>query len=172
MVIYAHLKCTWAKGEKEDTLNHLRDFSAKLSRDIQSRATIRAAGESEVHSKLEELSRLLARCYFKLGEWQFAVTEEWDSVRLVTYAAKHFLSKFAQRNIKDILQSYSLATHYDPGWYKAWHTWEMANYDVVGFLENQQYSRARDVPAEDLTVHIVSAVDGKLVCTRCMPPII
>ncbi|OJT05171.1 Phosphatidylinositol 3-kinase tor1 [Trametes pubescens] len=160
MVIYAHLKCTWAKGEKEDTLNHLRDFSAKLSRDIQSRATIRAAGESEVHSKLEELSRLLARGYFKLGEWQFAVTEEWDSVRLVTYAAKHFLSKFAQRNIKDILQSYSLATHYDPGWYKAWHTWAMANYDVVGFLENQQYSRARDVPAEDLTVHIVSAVDG------------
>ena len=81
MVIYAHLKCNWAKGEKEDTLNYLRDFSAKLARDIQSGTTPRA--QPVGNSKLEELSRLLARCYFKLGEWQFALKEEWDAVRYI-----------------------------------------------------------------------------------------
>ncbi len=72
----------------------------------------------------------------------------------------HILNKYVQRNIKDILQSYYLATHYDPGWYKAWHTWAMANFDVVGFLENQQYNRVGDVPGQDLTAHIVSSVTG------------
>ena len=81
MVIYAHLKCNWAKGEKEDTLNYLRDFSAKLARDIQSGTTPRA--QPVGNSKWEELSRLLARCYFKLGEWQFALKEEWDAVRYI-----------------------------------------------------------------------------------------
>ncbi|KAI0741336.1 atypical/PIKK/FRAP protein kinase [Daedaleopsis nitida] len=141
MVIYAHLKCNWAKGEKETTLSYLRDFSAKLARDIQSGTSARA--ESVANSKLEELSHLLARCYFKLGEWQFAVKEEWDA-----------------RNIKDILQSYYLATHYDSSWYKAWHTWALANFEVVGFLENQQYNKISDVPGNELAVHIVSAVTG------------
>ena len=78
MVIYAHLKCNWSKGEKEDTRSYLRDFSAKLARDIQNGATPRS--EPVGSSKLEELSRLLARCYFKQGEWQFALKEEWDAV--------------------------------------------------------------------------------------------
>ena len=78
MVIYAHLKCNWAKDDKEDTFSYLRDFSAKLARDIQHGTTPRA--EPVGSSKLEELSRLLARCYFKLGEWQFALKEEWDEV--------------------------------------------------------------------------------------------
>lgn len=78
MVIYAHMKCSWAKGEKEETLHYLREFSAKLALDIQSGTTVRA--EHVGNGKLEELSRLLARCYFKLGEWQFALKEEWDAV--------------------------------------------------------------------------------------------
>ena len=65
-----------------------------------------------------------------------------------------------QRNIKDILQSYYLATHYDSGWYKAWHTWALANFEVVGFLENQQYNKISEVPGNELAAHIVSAVTG------------
>ena len=78
MVIYAHLKCNWAKGDRRDTLAYLRDFSAKLARDIQSNTPART--EPSGTGKLAELSRLLARCYFKLGEWQFALKEEWDGV--------------------------------------------------------------------------------------------
>ncbi|KAI0330947.1 FAT-domain-containing protein [Cubamyces sp. BRFM 1775] len=143
MVIYAHLKCNWAKGEREETLHYLRNFSAKLAGDIQAGTSGRAVGEPAVNSKMEELSRLLARCYFKLGEWQFALKEEWDT-----------------RNITDILQSYYLATHYDPTWYKAWHTWALANFEVVGFLENQQYNKIGEVPGQELTAHIVSSVTG------------
>lgn len=64
-----------------------------------------------------------------------------------------------QRPIKEILHSYWLATHYDPKWYKAWHTWALANFEVVGYLESLTEDRS-DVPSNDLAVHIVQAVEG------------
>ncbi|KAH9940814.1 atypical/PIKK/FRAP protein kinase [Epithele typhae] len=138
MVIYAHLKCNWAKGDREETLNYLRDFSAKLAKDLQANSAAR--GDA---TKLEELSNLLARCYFKLGQWQAALKEEWEG-----------------RNMKDILQSYYLATHYDSSWYKAWHTWALANFEVVSHMEKQQYHKANEMPGQELALHIVSAVNG------------
>ena len=161
MVIYAHLKCRWAKGERDETLHYLRDFSEKLAQDIQAGTSGRGAGKPAVDSKLEGLSRLLARCYYKLGEWQFALKEEWETVSL-SYAlgCGRWLTHEAQRNMIDILLSYNLATHYDPEWYKAWHTWALANFEVVVFLENQQFNRISDVPGQELTAHIVSSVTG------------
>lgn len=70
----------WATGAREDSLNFLRQFSANLSRDLQAEA-----GEALSHSgvpkhKLSELSKLLARCYFKTGEWQIELEDNWGSV--------------------------------------------------------------------------------------------
>jgi serine/threonine-protein kinase mTOR len=66
-----------------------------------------------------------------------------------------------QRPIKEILHSYWLATHYDPTWYKAWHTWALANFEVVGYLESNTEDRT-DIPGDELAVHIVQAVEGRL----------
>ena len=66
-----------------------------------------------------------------------------------------------QRNIKDILQSYYLATHYDSGWYKAWHTWALANFAVVNEIEAHADHRLDEVP-HNLAVHAVAAVEGLL----------
>lgn len=65
-----------------------------------------------------------------------------------------------QRNIKDILHSYYLATFYDPTWYKAWHTWALANFEVVGFMESQNDYKTDDIPGAELAMHVVQAVDG------------
>lgn len=71
-----------------------------------------------------------------------------------------------QRNIKDILQSYYLATHYDSSWYKAWHTWALANFEVVAFLEDKQYHKMNDgKPGQELAAHIVSSVNGEFLFT-------
>lgn len=78
-VVYAQLKYMWASGAREDSLNFLRQFSASLARDLQEsgehpqRATVSKP-------KLDELSRLLARCYFKQGEWQVELKDDWGSV--------------------------------------------------------------------------------------------
>jgi FKBP12-rapamycin complex-associated protein len=69
----------WARGAQEETLNHLRVFTAKLAQDIQTetgdqhRPTVSKA-------KMGELTKLLARCYFKQGEWQATLKDRWTAV--------------------------------------------------------------------------------------------
>ena len=69
---------------------------------------------------------------------------------------------FFQRNIEDILHAYYLATHYDPGWYKAWHTWALANFEVIAFMESLADGKPNDVAGERLAAHVVQAVKGWL----------
>ncbi|EKM51709.1 uncharacterized protein PHACADRAFT_262011 [Phanerochaete carnosa HHB-10118-sp] len=139
-VVYAHLKFLWANGQHEESLRYLFKFTTSLARDLVPETE--RPSSSVQKSKLEDLSRLLARCYFKQGQWQVALHRDWD-----------------ERPIKEVLHSYWLATHYDSKWYKAWHTWALANFEVVGYLESLTEDRA-DIPGDDLAVHIVQAVEG------------
>ncbi|KAF9006075.1 phosphatidylinositol 3-kinase [Cyathus striatus] len=145
-VVYAQLKYMWATGAKEESLTFLRQFSTSLSRDLQQESNehVHRAGVSK--QKLAEVSKLLARCYFKLGDWQVQLSDDWTSRNVV----------------QDILHSYFLATYYDPSWYKAWHTWALANFEVIGHIENQSDTRVSDVPGELLAQHVVQAVEGYL----------
>ncbi|KAK2463572.1 hypothetical protein APHAL10511_004323 [Amanita phalloides] len=141
-VVYAQLKYMWAAGAKEDSLDFLRQFSTNLSGDLQQQdpnATLQRSGVSK--QKLSELSKLLARCYFKQGEWQVSLKDDWST-----------------RNVEDILHCYFLATHYDSTWYKAWHTWALANFEVIGHLESQ--AELKSVNKGGLAAHVVQAVEG------------
>ncbi|KAG6820409.1 hypothetical protein H0H93_000916 [Arthromyces matolae] len=141
-VVYAQLKFMWASGATQESLGFLRQFSASLSRDLAVET-----GDNPVHvdvpkRKLDELSKLLARCYFKTGQWQVELADNWG-----------------ERNVEDILHSYYLATHFDPTWYKAWHTWALANFEVVGYLEAQA-NTSLEGPGGGLIAHVVQAIDG------------
>jgi FKBP12-rapamycin complex-associated protein len=61
----------------------------------------------------------------------------------------------------EILECYLLATRYDGQWYKAWHTWALANFEVVNYLESHSEPRLGDVPSETLVPHTVQAVQGQ-----------
>lgn len=78
-VVYVQLKYIWAEGRREETLSYLRDFSATLARNVQ--PVVRDQGQSSPHDQaLEGLAKLLARCYFKTGEWQVALEDDWSKV--------------------------------------------------------------------------------------------
>lgn len=81
-VIYAHLKYLWATGAREETLTFLREFTGKLSGDLGLHADgdQTASTELAMSGNLPEYTRLLARCYYKLGEWQSALQDDWGSV--------------------------------------------------------------------------------------------
>lgn len=149
----------WAAGAKKESLDFLRQFTASLMRDLDSEPPDQQ-NNPVAKQKIEELTHLLARCCYKQGEWQMATKDEWSSVSTDTGIGHYFHSPNVQRNIKDILRSFVLATHYDSQWYKAWHTWALANFEVVNFLESQTENKLVDGPGNDLVVHVVQAVDG------------
>ena len=73
----------WAKGSKEESLTYLRNFAASLTRAVQAESSEQSHSDItklKIDQKLDELSRLLARCYLKQGEWQVALEEGWGSV--------------------------------------------------------------------------------------------
>ncbi|KAL9713509.1 phosphatidylinositol kinase- protein kinase tor1 [Leucoagaricus gongylophorus] len=146
-VVYAQLKYMWARPDsKEKTLEFLRTFSSQLAHDLQQETDDNAhqrIGNSASRSKLNELSKLLARCYLKQGQWQAQLSDSWSS-----------------RNTEDILHSYFLATHYDSQWYKAWHTWALANFEVISELESQVEGRVNDIPGDGIAAHVVQAIEG------------
>ncbi|POY71739.1 putative Non-specific serine/threonine protein kinase [Rhodotorula taiwanensis] len=143
-VIYAHLKYQWATGAKEETLAFLRDFTAKLSADLGIHPEGEMAANAEVvnSGRKAEYTRLLARCHYKLGEWQGAMQEDWGS-----------------DIIPDILRSYLLATSLDPTWYKAWHAWALANSEVVSHFAKSQGEQDPTKP-QAYSVHLVPAVQA------------
>ncbi|EJD07323.1 atypical/PIKK/FRAP protein kinase [Fomitiporia mediterranea MF3/22] len=142
-VVYAQLKFMWANDAKEESYRYLQTFTSSLAHDLSEAATAVAGRPTVPKRKLEDMSKLLARCYYKQGQWQHALRK----------------NVWSEDNIKDILQAYYFATHYDTTWYKAWHTWALANFEVVGYLENRT-DRADALPGTNLAIHVVQAVQG------------
>ena len=81
-VVYAQLKFKWASGARDDSLNFLRQFSDNLARDLQSESRKRTGVSKH---KLHGISGLLARCYFKQGEWQVELKDDWGSVSNIAF---------------------------------------------------------------------------------------
>jgi len=80
-VVYAQLKFMWATGAKEESLGFLRHFSTSLARDIAQETSAQSQRSSVSKEKIEELSKLVARCFYKQGEWQCDIKPDWNSVR-------------------------------------------------------------------------------------------
>lgn len=69
----------WASGAQEDSLGFLVKFTTSLSKDLQPESVDPYNASSTKH-KFDDLSKLLARCFFKQGQWQVAMYEDWSEV--------------------------------------------------------------------------------------------
>jgi FKBP12-rapamycin complex-associated protein len=177
-VRYAVLKYQWAAGKQEPALDALRVFTAELADRldaVQLAAQGAMNGAGDVHSinggvstmslngfnpnspggaaaspamsnkAVAEHTILLARCCLKQGEWQVAQKKgDWH-----------------HDHVHEVLSSYRAATHFNPTWYKAWHAWALANFELVQALGHRP-ERDRDlvVPPNVLIDHVVPAVRG------------
>lgn len=89
----------------------------------------------------QSLLQLLARCYLKIGEWKNVLKEDNSQHGVV---------------LPETLQSYFAATQYDRVWYKAWHAWAFANFEVVSYHEKIE----DNIPVNILIQHVVPSVHG------------
>jgi len=79
-VVYAQLKYMWASGAQDESLSFLRQFSASLAGDVLRETNVQTQRPGVTKQKIAELSKLVARCYFKQGEWQVALKDDWGAV--------------------------------------------------------------------------------------------
>ncbi|CAO3668466.1 unnamed protein product [Umbelopsis vinacea] len=154
-VVYAHLKHMWASASqassdeqanqiRSHTLNVLREFTVQKTQDLglnpDEMAVSLPIDPSRISEDVAEYTNLLARCYLKQGEWQRAQSDD-----------------LVEETFPDILRSLLLATRFDQNWYKAWHTWALANFEVINHYES---IHGETMPNNVVEQHIVPAVQG------------
>ncbi|KAJ3577200.1 hypothetical protein NPX13_g3370 [Xylaria arbuscula] len=173
-VVYAVLKYYWEYGQQpamrqtghaEKTLFCLRKFTADTVQRLEmARASMQSvpsgmevvgdysfhngadSGMSHVRSQKEfqDQAVLLAKCFLRQGEWQVTLNK----------------SDWQHESVQDILTSYSKATQYNPKWYKAWHAWALANFEIVQNLTSPG-DRKIPRPESNLVIsHVVPAITG------------
>lgn len=145
-VVYAQLKYEWARGNHEEALDKLMEFTNRMShllnlQDDDLIAQPLPSNRTDVSSTVKENTRLLARCFLKQGEWKVALRESWMTEGPDT-----------------ILGSYLLATHFDESWYKAWHNWALANFEFITLFDT---CSIQGVDTDRLIQHhVVPAIKG------------
>ncbi|XP_032242839.2 serine/threonine-protein kinase mTOR [Nematostella vectensis] len=115
-VTFAYMKHLWREGQKEEAFQHLHFF---VHTTLHQQA-LQSLSPNDDDNKREELLKLVARCYLKLGDWQSS------------------LQGFNENTIPQILLYYSAATENDKSCYKAWHSWAFMNFEAVLYYKNQQ----------------------------------
>lgn len=166
-VQYAVFKYMWSNGYREGALSGLRDLTVRLRDDCEHRfhaishpATNGINGTNGMltngmangshfaaapqapqkdSAQLNEWQKLLARCYLKQGDWLAQQPHEPDQ--------------------HEILQSYRQATRYNQDWYKAWHAWALANFEVVT-SQTSLGDRTVALPSSMVYDHVVPAIQG------------
>jgi FKBP12-rapamycin complex-associated protein len=172
-VNYAVLKYQWATGKQTQALEALKVFTTDMvdRLDAAQMAAQNMSGAGDTHSingtanglnngymapsmaaanamlspkAMADHTRLLARCCLKQGEWQVALKKgDWQ-----------------HDHVEDVLASYRAATHFYPGWYKAWHAWALANFEIVQALTSRPERDQAVVQPSSLIEHVVPAVRG------------
>ncbi len=159
-VMYAHLKYMWATGHQKEALTYLQDFTQTMSEDFDSPGggLVLAHGNKGMNgtangyhgnthlplAKTDEYTKLLAKCYLKLGDWQtFLQHGDWQ-----------------HDHVQSILASYAAATHFNRDSYKAWHSWALANFEVVTSITSQADREIAHVPMNIINDHVVPAIQG------------
>lgn len=168
-VTYARLKFNWASGQQQDALTSLKEFTSGLTDDLSKYNALAhaadhhgingvngitesnhadASGVRERIGDVAKFRKLLSKSYLRQGEWQTTLQRgDWRA-----------------ENVRDVLSAYSAATQYNRDSYKAWHSWALANFEVVTTIASQA---SRDgvpapVPAHIVTEHVIPAIRGFL----------
>lgn len=174
-VIYAVLKYEWEIGQQpghrtsgtaEKTLYCLRKFtndSANRLEVARAHLTTQTGNElaipqdytfhdfvdpsimsPQTQKALYDQTVLLAKCYLRQGEWLVTLNKDnWQDTHL-----------------EDVLDSYSQATKYNPRWYKAWHAWALANFEIVQRLSAKNEGHMSRADQAFIIDHVVPAVKG------------
>ncbi|KAG8568465.1 hypothetical protein GDO81_014010 [Engystomops pustulosus] len=114
-VTYAYMKYMWKSTRKIEAFQHMQKFVSNVQ--------IQAQHVADDPQHKQELQKLMARCFLKLGEWQLS------------------LQGINECTIPNVLEYYNAATEHDLNWYKAWHAWAVMNFEAVLHFKHQYQPR-------------------------------
>ncbi|XP_072283026.1 serine/threonine-protein kinase mTOR isoform X9 [Pyxicephalus adspersus] len=120
-VTYSYMKYMWKSTRKAPRATQIEAFQHMQK--FVSNVQLQAQHVADDPQHKQELQKLMARCYLKLGEWQLN------------------LQGINECTIPNVLEYYNAATEHDSTWYKAWHAWAVMNFEAVLHFKHQHQPR-------------------------------
>lgn len=147
-VIFNYLKLSWSMAEVGDDSDHTRGRTLNtLKLYIK-----RWVDERDVGAKAATTgNHFLASAYRQAGMWQEDCAESMDLER--------------ESMDIEVLASYRKATELHTGWFKAWSSWALTNYEVATRLEDSSDGEVSDDPK--VITHMARALEGFIQSIRC-----
>ena len=157
-VMYAQLKYRWALGPQPKTLQRLQTFTMDLSTRLEAfnnsngfstQSGFFSPGDSKTPTGLPKrdtkaMTKLLAKCYVKQGEWLTTLNNgNWNS-----------------EHVHEVIDAYTRATAYNSKWYKAWHSWALANFEVITAAMTQAKREDTSISDSAVVSYVVPAIKG------------
>ncbi|KAL8658559.1 MAG: hypothetical protein Q9202_007526 [Teloschistes flavicans] len=168
-IIYAMLKYQWVAlpDRHQLQIDKIKAFTTELAvqlsayeEQMRQFADARSPGRATMDQPLTELGTtptvkrshvdtaavktLLAKAHLKAGEWMI-ITKNGD---------------WSSNHVHDILETYQNATKYNKTWYKAWHAWALANFEVVTAITSQANRETVVLPQGIAMDHVIPAIQG------------
>ena len=161
-IMYAAIKYTWSIGDRQNSLRRLGGFTDSLTQQLNAymgsmKDTTNAgaggyllnagnpAGSPQQSSSTVSVRKLLAKCHVKQGEWLTELMSPGD---------------WSPENVQNIIGAYAQAKEYSHDWYKAWHAWAIANFDVAMSATGKARNDNVSIPASLIPNHVVPAIQG------------
>ncbi|XP_077105803.1 serine/threonine-protein kinase mTOR isoform X2 [Ranitomeya variabilis] len=116
-VTYSYMKYVWKKSRKAPRDKQMEAYQDLLR--FVNNMQIQAQRIIDDPQQSQEMQKLMARCFLKLGEWQVS------------------LQGINENTIPLVMQYVGAATEHDLKWYKAWHAWAVMNFEAVLYFRHQ-----------------------------------
>ena len=134
------VKHLWLVGERERAYESLSKLSRVLSRTLESMA----AATGNLGKDEEGIERITARCWRKLSDWKLLAYHqqkkeagESDASSTSSESSNWWGTELVDS--KSVLDTAMAATSFDKNWYRAWHSWAMANLEFSHGHEKRQH---------------------------------
>jgi FKBP12-rapamycin complex-associated protein len=149
-VVFNYLKLSWSMAESNDDDVDMRDrtlhtLHAYIERWVELRPA--HAGADGTGSRDYSFDHFLASCYRQAGLWQAACDTDGTMDM-------------------QILKSYKKATELHSGWFKAWSSWALMNYEVATRREDSSDGEVSNDP--EVITYMARALEGFIQSIRCV----
>lgn len=158
-LVYAQLKLLWEINQREKAWATLCTFTYDLSAALCLKADNLVSPRKPAVMPCDEplydnLRKILCKCFLKQGQWQIQLNSRWTE------------DKDAEGGV---LGSFLIPTILHNDWYKGWHYWALANFEVISSKSTRLRNREdqvtpgaeeNDNEKELVKLHAIPAIKG------------
>lgn len=165
-VQYAIYKHIYANGNKQQALRKLQGLTAELRDAFETQSQALACENQNANVPMNAMDGLRTKANNARSPAREQMLNDWRTllskchVKQGAWIAKDLDGDWLSEEVEEVLRSYKEATRYKNRWYKAWHEWALANFEIVTSMTAHTDRASAFMTLETINTYVVPAIQG------------